>query len=401
LRHAWFSFACQRGTIRDRRRQWRPCLYRTFLWLLWGLCIVPALAPADPVPDRSVWTLPDVPFPAANPFSSEKALLGKKLFFDPRLSGYGSLSCASCHNPGLNWCDGLQSASAMTRFPLGRHTPTLLNVAYYSSLFWDGRATTLEEQARKHLLSPGVMLGGTETEIVRRISRFPGYRQAFRQIFGKSAVSLDSIVAAIATFERTIISRNSPFDRWLAGDRNAISASAKNGFALFTGKAQCVKCHSGPVFSDSEFHNTGLNSIDPGRFEVSKKNSDRNRFKTPGLRQVADTAPYMHDGSKPTLTSVIEFYVRGGDRPDEANELQPLNLSLNEKQDLIAFLRSLSGQTSPVTIPVLPQQKSVRQSIRWSTDPADMTSIGSRRQHRYRAVADTFNTFYQGPGIER
>ncbi len=347
-----------RGEGQDGNRKaffWRPCLYRIFPWFLCILCAFPVYVLAGPVPDKTAWSLPVTAYSAANPFSKTMVPLGKQLFFDPRLSGYGSMSCASCHNPGLNWCDGLHNASGMTRFPLGRHTPSILNVAFYASFFWDGRADTLEKQARQHLLSPGIMLGGTENDVVQRVGRFAGYRQAFHQVFGETGITLKNIVAAIAAFERTIVTGNSPFDRWIAGDQNALSESAKRGFSLFTGKAKCASCHSGPAFSDSGFHNTGLNSIDPGLFGVSRKNRDRNRFKTPGLRQVAGTAPYMHDGSKPTLVSVIEFYNRGGDRPDAANELHPLNLSHQEQQDLIAFLKSLTGETATVTIPILPQ----------------------------------------------
>jgi len=343
------------GTAKLSRRR---CLYRLILWFLSSLCIFSANAQAEePItttPDRTVWTLPDVPYPSENPFSNTKALLGEKLFFDPRLSGYGSLSCASCHNPALSWCDGLQNASGMTRFPLGRHTPGLMNVAFYTSFFWDGRASSLEEQARQHLLSPGIMLGGTEEDIIERINRFDGYRTAFTEAFGKTGVTLHNIIAAIATFERTIVSRNSPFDRWLEGEDD-LSESVKRGFILFSGRARCASCHSGAIFSDSRFHNIGLNSIDPGRFEVSKRNRDRNRFKTPGLHQISETAPYMHDGSKPTLASVIEFYSRGGDRPDEGNELKPLNLSHQEKEDLTAFLKSLNGEAPTIIVPILPQ----------------------------------------------
>ncbi len=336
------------------------CL-RSFVFLisiLWAAG--PAAAAAEEQPEQQAtgqneWRLPEVTFPPDNPYTDAKAYLGKQLFFDPRLSGYGSLSCASCHNPGLNWCDGLPSSQSMGHFALGRHTPSILNVAYYTSFFWDGRASTLEEQVKQHLLSPGVMHGGTAEDITGRINRLTDYRLVFKQIFGQSGVTLDNIAAAIATFERTIVSPESPFDRWQAGDEDAIPKAAKRGFALFVGKARCVRCHNGPAFTDSDFHNTGLNSIDPGRYEVSNRDEDRNSFKTPGLRQVAQTAPYMHDGSKATLMGVINFYNRGGDRPGEANELKPLGLTIQERNDLIAFLMSLTSDLPAITIPKLPQ----------------------------------------------
>ncbi|MDX8412226.1 MAG: cytochrome c peroxidase [Mariprofundaceae bacterium] len=282
-----------------------------------------------------------------------KVKLGKQLFFDPRLSGDQSVSCASCHHPGLGWSDGLPRNTRFGGEALSRHTPTLINVAYYTSFFWDGRASSLEEQAAEHLRSPSMR--GSEAFIVAdTLAALPEYRRQFQQAFGKNAISLDNIAAAIAAFERTIISSNSPFDRWQAGDQTAISESAKRGFKLFTTRAMCTFCHNGPNFSDSRFHNIGVNSIDPGRFEVSNSNSDRNAFKTPGLRHIALTPPYMHDGSKVTLRSVLEFYNRGGDRPGGGNKLSPLGLSDAELDDLLAFLLALTGEAIEVTVPQLP-----------------------------------------------
>ena len=180
------------------------------------------------------------------------------------------------------------------------------------------------------------------------------YRQKFWQAFGSPEITSGNIVKAIANFLRTIIVNNSPFDRWVSGDRSAISQSARKGFLLFTGKAKCVECHSSPNFSDSKFHNTGINSLDPGHFDVTGNPEDRNRFRTASLRQASRTPPYMHNGSKKSLMSVIEFYNRGGDRHGAGNELSVLNLSEQEEQDLLDFLMSLTGSDTSIAVPQLP-----------------------------------------------
>lgn len=329
-------------------------MYKAFVFFI-AIFSASGLAVAEHEIEKSKWSVPTVSFPSTNPYSENKALLGKKLFFDPRLSGYGSLSCASCHNPGLNWSDGLSNSQNSGHFALGRHTPSIINVAFYNYFFWDGRAATLEEQVKQHLLSPGVMHGGTAEDVTGRIYKLPDYRSDFALIFGEAGITLGNIAAAIATFERTVMSGNSSFDRWQTGDEDAVSASVKRGFTLFSGKAKCIKCHSGHTFTDSGFHNTGLNSIDPGRYEVTGRDEDRNSFKTPSLRHVALTPPYMHDGSKANLAIVIDFYNRGGDKPHESNELTPLKLTDRERDDIISFLKSLSGEFTEVTVPQLPQ----------------------------------------------
>jgi len=285
--------------------------------------------------------------------SETKVRLGKQLFFDPRLSGDQSVSCASCHHPGLGWSDGLPRNTRFGGEALSRHTPTLINMAYFSSFFWDGRASSLEEQATEHLRSPS-MRGSEEFIVADTLASLPEYRRQFSAAFGEDVINLNNIAAALAAFERSIISRGSPFDRWQEGDQKAISDSAKRGFKLFTSRAMCAFCHNGPNFSDSRFHNIGVNSIDPGRFEVSNSNSDRNAFRTPGLRHIALTPPYMHDGSKATLRDVLDFYNRGGDRPGGGNKLSPLGLSESELDDLLAFLLSLTGEPIEVTVPQLP-----------------------------------------------
>ncbi len=304
----------------------------------------------------SGWKLPAVTYPEGNPYTKAKARLGRQLFFDPRLSSSRMHSCATCHHPGLGWADGLPYAMGAGQ-ALSRHTPSLVNIGLSRAFFWDGRAATMEQAIEQHLLSPGLMYAGQPSDIAARIGGMAGYRKEFRAVFGPSGVILGNIAAALATFVRGIVVDNTPFDRWVAGDVGAMPDTARRGFALFTGRAGCVRCHTPPTFSDSGFHNTGLNSLDPGRFEIQRVPVYRNAFKTPQLRQIALTAPYMHDGSKTTLMEVVDFYNRGGDRPGSNNELTPLHLSLEEKQDLVAFLKSLTGKPAGVILPPLPRDE--------------------------------------------
>jgi len=302
----------------------------------------------------SAWLLPAPAYPETNPYNPAKAELGRKLFFDPRLTGNPAQACATCHNPGLGWADGLPRTMGSSR-ALGRHTPSLLNLAHARAFFWDGRARTLEEAIRQHILTPVTGEATSAEAVEHRLRSLSGYRQAFREAFAAPGVSFDRIVRALATFVRGLVSGPSPFDRWLDGDESALNEEAREGFALFTGKADCVRCHAGPSFTDSRFHNVGVNSVDPGHFEVSGRPEDRNAFRTPGLRNVADTPPYMHNGSLNTLDAVIEFFNRGGDRLGPGNELKALGLNEREKQALRAFLESLSGEARETAVPALPR----------------------------------------------
>lgn len=305
--------------------------------------------PADNPWPLSSWKLPPVEFPQDNPFSEAKLNLGKQLFFDSRLNS-NHMACASCHQPGLNFTDGLPQAM-VNRHALPRQTPSLINAGYAPNFFWDGRATRLEVAISDHI-------GGTNDplmieETVAQLRAISGYRQEFHAAFGREEISGADVVAAIATYIRTLTMNNSPFDRWVAGDASALDESAKRGYRLFTGKGSCVKCHTPPYFSDFSFHRTGSNSIDPGRFEVTLQAEDQNAFRTPPLRQVAETAPYMHAGQKSTLREVLHFYSSGGDRR-AGDALQPLNLSEKEIEDLLNFLRSLSAPPIETMIPNLP-----------------------------------------------
>jgi cytochrome c peroxidase len=297
-----------------------------------------------------------IPAPRKNPITPQKIALGQKLFFDPRLSGSGAISCATCHNPGLAWGDGLPRGIGHMGTQLGRRSPTILDVAYGEPYFWDGRAATLEEQAKGPLASKAEMNMQAESAI-GRIASMPGYQEGFTQAFPGQAISLDTIAAAIATYERTVVSAEAPFDRWVKGDEASVSESAKRGFVLFSGKANCAICHAGWRMTDDGFHDIGLTDADRGRAAIAPGIEQlEHAFKTPTLRDVNRRAPYMHDGSMPTLAAVIDHYDAGFVRRSSLDtQMRPLGLSPQEKADLLAFLDTLTGTATPATIPVLPQ----------------------------------------------
>jgi cytochrome c peroxidase len=320
------------------------------------LCSAGTFVFADARPDRSSFRQPaEIPFPQSNPYSAAKSKLGRILFFDPILSGSRARSCATCHNPGLSWGDG--QARAVGEKTLPTRSPSLLNVAWTPRLGWDGHFRDLEAVAFGPILSPANM-NTTEKALIERLAVIPGYVGAFDDAFGKGEITRRKIELALATFERSIVSGEAPFDRWIKGSETAIDDSAKRGFDLFVGKAHCVSCHSGWAFSDASFHDIGTASNgDIGRgglFPTSVKL--RYAFKTPTLRDVARRAPYMHDGSVKTLDAVIELYDRGGiERPSRSELISPLGLSKDEKSDLIAFLHTLSGMPDQAPVPTLPR----------------------------------------------
>jgi len=292
------------------------------------------------------WQLPEVTYPENNPYQKAVENLGKQLFFDPRLTGDRTLSCAACHYPGTGWSDPLFNRNREVQ-SMDRNTPSLTNTAFLKRFFWDGRGLTLEQSIEIHLRELSVKIAN--------IPALPSaYKQKFQYAFDSPEITSENIAKAIANFLRTVVVNDSPFDRWVAGDRSAMSQSAKKGFLLFTGKARCAKCHTGPNFSDSQFHNTGINSLDPGHFDVTGNPRDRNRFRTASLRQISRTPPYMHNGAKYSLMDVIEFYSRGGDRHGDENELNVLNLSEQDERELHDFLMSLTGSSSSIAVPELP-----------------------------------------------
>lgn len=296
-----------------------------------------------------------IPHPEENPYSDAKARLGQMLFFDPLLSGAQTRSCATCHNPALSWTENLPRGAGEKIMAV--RTPTLLNVAWVPLPGWDGHFPSLEGVAFGPITSPGVM-NVPEKTLIERLSKIPGYVEAFDAAFGEGDVTRKKIEFALAAFQRTIVSGEAPFDRWLKGDENAINAAAKRGFDVFNGKAACNGCHSGWAFSDSSFHDIGVGKDkDIGRGKFFKTSVKlQYAFKTPTLRDVARRAPYMHDGSEQTLESVIALYDRGGiDRPSRSSRIKPLHLTAREKTDLIAFMKTLTADATPVAVPPLPR----------------------------------------------
>jgi cytochrome c peroxidase len=295
-----------------------------------------------------------IPFPKDNPYTPEKTALGKMLFFDTRLSRDRNLSCASCHNPSFGWEVPFAKAIGAGGKPLGRHAPTTINQAWSQNLFWDGRAPTLEAQARGPIEADVEMDLPLATALTR-LREVEGYRQVFSRAFPSDGLTEANILKAIATYERTLVSGVTPFDRWVRGDAKAISDSAQRGFVLFNGKAACSGCHVGWNFTDDKFHDVGLSSGDKGRSVVTKKSEDDFAMKTPGLREIVARAPYMHDGSLATLEAVMGHYVAGGTaRPTRSSLMKPVALSSAEVADVIAFMRTLSSPQSVVAMPNLP-----------------------------------------------
>ncbi|HYX31977.1 MAG TPA: cytochrome c peroxidase [Oligoflexus sp.] len=307
---------------------------------------------------RNLYKRPaSLPFPADNAYSPARESLGKTLFFDPRLSGSNWISCATCHNPGLAWGDGLPKGLGEGMKPLDRRTPTLLNLAWGEIMLWDGRADSLEAQALMPLTSTAEM-NMPQDKLVAKLRSIPGYPALFEKAYPGEGLTATTLAKALATYERTIVSGMAPFDRWIQGDDKAISTSAARGFMLFNGKALCARCHSGWRFTDDSFHDIGLADGDRGRGAILPGIEVlQHAFKTPGLRNIDRRAPYMHDGSEATLEQVIEFYNRGGQarRPNQAEDVRPLGLTDQDKADLLAFLKTLTSIDKPVQLPALPQ----------------------------------------------
>ena len=284
------------------------------------------------------------PVPTGNPLTGAKVELGRRLFFDPILSADGRVSCSSCHRPEHAFSDTVAVSPGVFGREGNRNAPTVLNVAYGRFFFWDGRATTLEEQVVLPIQNPKEMDMSLD-DVVQRLRQHTEYDRAFQQALGEGASSTN-LARALASYLRMLRSGDAPIDRYYSGDTDALSRAAQRGFRLFIGRADCTACHLGPTFSDQKFHNTGVSwgSGDLGRYTVTGVEEDRGAFKTPTLRNVAETAPYMHDGSIGTLEEVIEFYTRGGKQnPHLDPEIRRIDLTHQEKQALLEFLHALSG----------------------------------------------------------
>lgn len=297
----------------------------------------------------------EIPFPANNPYTPEKAALGKALYFEPRLSGAENMNCASCHNPSFGWESPNKTAIGAQNTRLARQAPTILNVAWVHPFFWDGRAATAEAQATGPIEAP-VEMNLPIAEAVKRLDAIPDYKAWFARAFPGRGVKPDTIAEAIATYERTIVASYAPFDAWIDGDEKALSDSAKRGFVLFNGKAECAGCHSGWNFTDNKFHDIGTTATDVGRGKYEPANiKAQYAFKTPTLRDTAQRAPYMHAGQLQTLEEVMVHYVSGGiDRPSRSPLMKPVSLTRDEIADVIEFMKSLTGAKQVVAMPVLP-----------------------------------------------
>ncbi len=296
---------------------------------------------------------PQPVIPADNPINPTKVELGRDLFYDTRLSFNNTKSCSSCHSVAASFSDSGNFVSTGANGQQGtRNAPGLMNVAYDTTFFWDGRASSLEMQAGVPILNP-IELGNDSVTLVATLNKSPYYHQMFAEAFGDPATSSDishitftRIRYALATFERTLISGGSPYDRFMNGDTSALSASAKNGLALFnSSRTNCATCHSGINFTDNAYHSTGLYAVYPdiGREDVTHNTADNGKFRTPSLRNVALTPPYMHDGSFGNLLGVINNYNVGGrQNPTQDSLIRPLYLIPSEWNDLIDFLNSLT-----------------------------------------------------------
>lgn len=301
--------------------------------------------------------LPPVPIPADNPPTAETVALGRLLYYDTSLSADSTISCASCHSPQAGFTDTRPVSIGVGGKKGARHSPTVINSAYNSLQFWDGRAPSLEEQAKGPIANP-VEMAMTHADVVKRLQADPKYVTRFQQAWGTDHITIDLVAKSIASFERTVLSGNSPFDRYYYGhDKKAISASAKRGLKLFMGpkKGNCEVCHTigkeYALLTDNKFHNLGIgadtrgNMVDTGRFEQTQNEADWGAFKTPTLRNIAQRAPCMHDGSFPTMKDALSHYIGGGNlNPHLDKQIHALDfLTFDEREDILAFMESLTA----------------------------------------------------------
>ena len=310
------------------------------LWFLLGLTV---LVSCDSTSGVSI--LGEMFVPEDNPYSEEKVALGKKLFFDKRLSLDNSMSCASCHLPEKAFTDGLAIAEGVKGRKAFRNTPSLYNVGFSPTFMFDAHITSLEEQALVPILDTNEM-AATIKAIIDKLSKDPYYAKAVRKIYNRE-IDAWAITRGLATFQRTLISDNSPFDRYYyKGEKGAISESAKRGWKIFSEKLYCIQCHTPPYFTNFKAENNGLYLDyigDQGRFRIHGNSTDKGKFKIPTLRNIKLTGPYMHDGSMGTLQEVIEHYSRGGEQHvNKSPIIQPFHLNVDEKKALIEFLGALS-----------------------------------------------------------
>ncbi len=312
------------------------------------LCCIGSMLRGQPGAVRPPLGLPPILYPADNLPTAARAELGRTLFFDGRLSANGVVSCAFCHNPEHGFSGGEPISHGVNGKPEGRRTPTLINRAWGKSQFWDGRAPTIEAQVIIPVTNPNEM-GMTADRVVATIQGIKGYTPLFLAAFGDATVNFDRVTKAIANFERTIVSGNSAYDRYMAGDKNALTKQQRAGLDFYNGKGECVECHGGPNLTTEKFANIGIGMDqphpDPGRMVVTKKRGDFGKFKIPTMREIVHTGPYMHDGRFKTLGEVLDFYAKGAlPNPHLDTRIVPFFLDEETKSDLVAFLESLSGE---------------------------------------------------------
>ncbi|WP_200763343.1 cytochrome-c peroxidase [Nitrosophilus alvini] len=304
--------------------------------------------------DMSIWLRPDyIPAPKENPLTKEKIELGKLLFFDPRLSRNDTVSCATCHIPYYYWTDRVPRAVGIEGRKGTRNTPTIVNGAYLHTFFWDARAESLEEQALGPIEAKAEMDISAE-ELVKKLKNIKGYVKLFEKAFPGIGITKETIAKAIASFERTVVSTESAFDRWVKGDQNAISEEAKEGFEIFRNKGKCISCHSGFNFTNESLNNIALGDSDPGVFAITKNPIWKGCFKTPTLRDVAETSPYFHDGSVHTLEEAVYICGNGGrykDMKGRSPFFRDRGLSMDEVRKVVKFLETLTGKRPDIEIP--------------------------------------------------
>lgn len=358
------SFDSYRGA-----RMWRLALLLSVLTVAFTSCskkkeAAEARPLGPPFQIKVPLGLPPLPIPADNPPTAATIALGRKLFYDTTLSSHNTLSCASCHSPATMFSDGQRFSRGASGQMGVRNALTILNAAYYPVDFWDGRAINLEAQSGMPMANPIEMNQPHEVSI-SKLNAMPEYRKEFAKAFGPGPITIDEVEKAIASFERTLLSGNSPFDRYLyGGEKTAMSPSAIRGLEVFkdTKRGNCATCHTigehYAVFSDGKFHNIGIGVdengqlLDLGRYVVTKRDADKGSFRTPTLRNIAKTAPYMHDGSEKKLKDVVDYYVGGGNSNAYLDkEIHPLTLTAQERSDLVAFLDSLTGEPPPESLP--------------------------------------------------
>lgn len=313
-------------------------------------------------PSLKAWILPAVPAPQDNAQNAARIDLGRHLFFDPRLSGDGNMSCATCHNPALGWSDGLPTGRGVKSMVLGRASPTIINSAFNTIMMWDGRKKSLEDQAMGPMEAT-VEMNMDTGKLFKWLNETAGYRKLFESAYPNEGINAATVSKAIAAFERTVVMKDTPFDRWIEGDAKAMNEQQVRGFGVFldANKGNCAACHSAPNFTDNGFHNLGLVSWgkpnpDVGRYAQKPVERMKGAFKTPQLYGIVLTAPYFHDGSAKTLMDVVNHYEKGGVVAANLDPgMKPLTLSKQDKEDLVAFMQALTGTTPAVTIPTLPQ----------------------------------------------